>query len=184
MAFRGTESVIKRAAFAEMGIGRYGALAMFLVVVSFSTALMMSQWRVQPIEELALDIIQDAAPSIEHLSAAHAELTRLGTSVNEYVTRAENRVMTLGNDIKATRRRLETALNGYRALPSSRAESRQLNEIDHNLTLLDQATNIALEAADATTLARARSVLKPFGERLTPGRRIHRQSEIRKYHSR
>jgi hypothetical protein len=52
----------------EMNIGRHLTFAMLLVVASFSATLGVSQWRLQPIDALALDIARDAAPSIEHLS--------------------------------------------------------------------------------------------------------------------
>lgn len=45
------------------------AIAKVPVVASFSVTLAISQWRLQPIEALALDITRDAAPGIEHLES-------------------------------------------------------------------------------------------------------------------
>jgi signal transduction histidine kinase len=42
----------------EMHFGRYVALAMLFVVASFSATLAVSQWRLQPIEALALEAVE------------------------------------------------------------------------------------------------------------------------------
>jgi hypothetical protein len=65
------------AGVAEMNIGRHVAIATLLVVASFSATLAVSQWRLQPIEALALDIARDAAPSIEHLSTGLATVKKI-----------------------------------------------------------------------------------------------------------
>ncbi len=151
----------------EMNIGRHLTFAMFVVVASFSATLAVSQWRLQPIEALALDIAQDAAPSIEHLSTVRTELIRLGMYVNEYVTRTDNGGTTSREDVQAVRRRLDTELIAYRALPISPEEAKQLSGIENNLVLLDQATKNALDEADASPFAAARLMLyEPFHERL------------------
>jgi hypothetical protein len=88
----------------EVNFGRHVAFAMLLVVASFSATLAVSQWRLQPIEALALDIAHDAAPSIEHLSTVRTDLIRLGMYVNEYLTRTDNGGTTSREDIYAVRR--------------------------------------------------------------------------------
>ena len=151
----------------EMNIGRHVAFAMLLVVSSFSATLAVSQWRLQPIEALALDIARDATPSIEHLSTARTELIRLGMYVDEYVTRTDNGGTNSREDINTVRQRLDMELDAYRVLPSSPEESEQLSGIEKNLVLLDQATENSLDEADATTSATARLMLyEPFHEHL------------------
>jgi signal transduction histidine kinase len=140
----------------EMNFGRHVAFSMLLVVASFSATLVVSQWRLQPIEALALDIARDAAPSIEHLSAVRTELIRLGMYVNEYVTRTDNGGMISRDDIQTVRRRLDTELNAYRALPSSPEEAKQLKIIENDVTLLERAAASALDQADATSFESAR----------------------------
>jgi len=151
----------------EMNIGRHLTFAMLLVVASFSATLGVSQWRLQPIDALALDIARDAAPSIEHLSTVRTELIRLGMYVNEYVTRTDNGGTTSREDIHAVRSRVDTELTAYRALPTSPEEAKQLGGIENNLVLLDQATENALDEADPTPFSTARLLLhEAFHERL------------------
>jgi signal transduction histidine kinase len=151
----------------EMHFGRHVALSMLLVVASFSATLVVSQWRLQPIEALALDIARDAAPSIEHLSAVRTELIRLGMYVNEYVTHTDNGGMISRDDIQTVRRRLDAEINAYRALPSSPEETKQLKTIEDDLTVLDRATENALDEADATSFESARlTSYAPFHDRL------------------
>jgi signal transduction histidine kinase len=151
----------------EMHFGRLVAFSMLLVVASFSATLVVSQWRLQPIEALALDIARDAAPSIEHLSAVRTELIRLGMYVNEYVTRTDNGGMISRDDIQTVRRRLDTEIDAYRALPSSPEEAKQLKAIENGLTILDRATENALDEADATSFESARLMsYAPFRDRL------------------
>jgi signal transduction histidine kinase len=151
----------------EMHFGRHVAFSMLLVVASFSATLVVSQWRLQPIEALALDIAQDAAPSIEQLSAVRTELIRLGMYVNEYVTRTDDGGIISRDDIQTVRRRLDTELIAYRALPTSPEEAKQLQAIENDLTILDRATENALNEADATSFESARlSSYDPFHDRL------------------
>jgi len=157
----------RNAGVPEMNIGRHLTYAMLLVVASFSATLAVSQWRLQPIDALALDIARDAAPSIEHLSTVRIELIRLGMYVNEYVIRTGNGGTTSREDIYAARRRVDTELTAYRTLPTSPEEAKQLGGIENNLVLLDQATGNALDEADATPLTAARLMLhEAFDERL------------------
>jgi signal transduction histidine kinase len=151
----------------EMHFGRHVAFSMLLVVASFSATLVVSQWRLQPIEALALDIARDAAPSIEHLSTVRTELIRLGMYVNEHVTRTDNEAMISRDDIQTVRRRLDAELNAYRVLPSSPEEAKQLKAIENDLSLLDRATENALDEADATLFESARLMsYAPFHDRL------------------
>ena len=61
--------------------GRPIVAAMFMVVLSFAGALVYLQLHLRPLTQGALTVVDHAAPSIEHLSEAQTELTRLGMFV-------------------------------------------------------------------------------------------------------
>ena len=89
-------------------------IAMMLVVSSFAGSLAYSQFRLQPVNRQALDVIDDAMPSIERLSTARTELTRLGMSVAEYVVKVGTRGTVTREDVDAARRDPEARVGfGY-----------------------------------------------------------------------
>ena len=139
--------------------GRPIVAAMFIVVLSFAGALVYLQLHLQPLTQGALTVVDHAAPSIEHLSEAQTELTRLGMFVSEYVTQdAEIRTVSRG-EIVAARGQLRAKLEAFRRLSDFPAESELLVQIDGDLTRLDRATARALDQTDAQHDSDARQAL-------------------------
>lgn len=124
-------------------------LAMLLVVASFALSLAYSHFRLQPVTQQAVAVLDDAAPSIEHLSAVRTELTRIGMYVTAYVSRLGGASTPTREDIRAAHHRLDVELDTYRALPSFPEEVERLAEIYTDLALFDEATQKALDEADA-----------------------------------
>jgi signal transduction histidine kinase len=135
------------------------ALAMLIVVVSFAAALVYLQLHLQPVTHRALAVIDHAAPSIEHLSAAQTELTALGMYVSDYVSRVgETRAVSRGN-VSETRHELAADLGAFRALSDFQAEADLLRSIDGDLRELDRLTARAMDETDAGQLAEAKQTL-------------------------
>jgi signal transduction histidine kinase len=142
------------------------AIAVLMVVVSFAVSLVYSQFRLQPVTQQALAILDDAVPSIEHLSTVRTELTRIGMYVTEYVaglgngdtvTRKPHTVTR--EDIRAARRELEVELDAYRTLPHFPEEAEQLGVFEEDLAAFDEFANKALDEADAGSLDAAKLTL-------------------------
>lgn len=123
------------------------AIAMLLIVTSFSASLVVSQFRLRNIEARALTIFQDALPRMEHLSTLRTELRRMGMYVSEYVSAASPRAPSR-EEIQEVRRRLDVELDAYRGRPTSPEEDAALSEIARGLRQLDASTAGLLQAAD------------------------------------
>jgi len=134
-------------------------LAMIIVVLSFAAALVYLQLQLQPVTHRALTVIDHAAPSIEHLSAAQTELTALGMYVSDYVSRVgDGRTATRG-DIVATRGELSADLSAFRAVSDFEAEHDLLRRIDADLRQLDELTGRAIGQTDDGHLEAAKQTL-------------------------
>jgi signal transduction histidine kinase len=133
--------------------GRLVATAMLAVVISFSISLAYSQLRLRRIEDNALDILQNATPSVDHLSATRGELWRLGTYVNAYLSaRADAQSR---ENISASRQRVKTEFAEYRALPTFPEERAEAVEAENDLALVDKSVERALAERDAGSAAGA-----------------------------
>lgn len=117
--------------------GRPVAIAMALVVASFSVTLAVSQWRMRPIEALALNIAQDAAPGIEHLDSLRNNLLRLDVLVDDHIVRRDTAASAA--DVGPLRRQLDTELEAFHRLPTTSEELAQLDAIEAMLPSLDDA---------------------------------------------
>jgi signal transduction histidine kinase len=142
------------------------AISMLLVVVTFTLSLAYAQLRLLPITQHALDISENAVPSIEHLSAAGTELSRFGLLVTEYTARVGDGAIVSRNDITAARHAVDEELAAYRALPAFPDEAEQLAEIERALGRLDAATGHLLDRMDAGS---APAAARALVEDILPG---------------
>jgi signal transduction histidine kinase len=139
--------------------GRPIVAAMLVVVLSFAGALVYLQLHLRPLTQGALTVVDHAAPSIEYLSEAQTELTRLGMFVSAYVTQdPEVRTVSRG-DVLAVRGNLSAKLGAFRGLSDFPAENELLSQIDGDLGRLDGATARALDQTDAQHDSSARQAL-------------------------
>jgi signal transduction histidine kinase len=122
---------------------------MLAVVVSFAASFGYSHFRLRPINQYALEIIEDAVPSIEHLGSVRTELNRLGMFVAEYVARSENGKTVTRDDVRAARDQLDSELAAYRRLPAFPGEDEHLATIDQDLAQLDRSIRLTLDETDA-----------------------------------
>ncbi len=153
---------------ASLRLGYPVALGMVLVVLSFAAALGYSHFLLQPIDDEALTLAQNAVPSLQHLANVRVELAHLGRAVRELVAADGAAPNPTAANIDAARQRIESEFQLYRDLhadaPSVRMVDRQLEQLrratDHVVSAggtvtgrdaLRQQFEPALEQADAAT---------------------------------
>jgi len=124
------------------------AIAMLLIMVSFALSLAYSHLRLRPVGEHVLDVIDNAAPSIDRLSAAHTELGRFGLGVTEYVLRPAHSRSTTRQDVVAARRAFAAQFDAYKQLPLFPGEAEAVAALERDLGLADESMNRALDGAD------------------------------------
>jgi signal transduction histidine kinase len=117
------------------------ALGMVLVVLSFAASLSYSHFLLQPIDEQALAITENAVPSLQHLANMRMELAHLGKGVRDLVEASGVTSNRVSPAIGATRERIETEFQLYRGLPISSAEARWVPTVDQRLARLRSATD-------------------------------------------
>jgi hypothetical protein len=139
--------------------GRLVALSTLLVVVVFTLSLAYAQFRLVPITQHALDVTENAVPSIAHLSTARAELIRFGLLLTEYAVRLGDGGLVSRQDITGARQTVEAELAAYRALPSFPDEAEQLADVDQALARLDASTARTLDRIDRGSSDAARRTL-------------------------
>jgi len=129
------------------------AIAMLLVMVSFALSLAYSHLRLRPVGEHVLDVIDNAAPSIDRLSGAHTELGRFGLAVTEYVLRPANARGVTRQDVAAARQAFAVQFDAYKQLPMFPGEAEAVAALERDLDLTDQAMNRVLDGADRRSSA-------------------------------
>lgn len=123
------------------------ALAMVLVVLSFAASLGYSHFLLQPIDEQALAITENAVPSLQHLANMRVELAQLGRSVRILAAGSAMSPNTGTPAIDAARARIESEFNLYRDLPNSPAEDQWIPVVEQRLGRLRAATDRVVNAA-------------------------------------
>jgi signal transduction histidine kinase len=122
---------------------------MVLVVLSFAASLGYSHFLLQPIDEQALAITENAVPSLQHLANMRVELAHLGKSVRDFAGAAGAAPNRVPPTIDATRARVESEFRRYRDLPISSAEVQWLPIVGQSLERLRGATDRVVGAAGA-----------------------------------
>jgi signal transduction histidine kinase len=123
------------------------ALGMVLVVLSFAASLGYSHFLLQPIDEQALAITENAVPSLQHLANMRVELAHLGRSVRTLAAGSAITPNTSTPMIDAARARIESEFSLYRDLPNSPAEDQWTPVVEQRLGQLRAATDRVVNAA-------------------------------------
>ena len=129
------------------------ALGMVLVVLSFAASLGYSHFLLQPIDEQALAIAENAVPSLQHLANMRVELGQLGKGVRDFVAAGGTAADRIAPAMDATRERIESEFHLYRDLPTSSAEAQWVRIVGERLEQLRGATASIAKAA-GTPIAR------------------------------
>src|SRR5215470_16089368 len=117
--------MIERHRFSE----RIVIAAFAVVVTSFVVSAAYSQYRVRDIDDDALSIAHNAIPSIEHLSAARAQLHHLRELVQVYSGELDQNLTVDLKIAENVRARLAQEMNVYAAIPFYPGEQEVAREI-------------------------------------------------------
>ncbi|HXJ20554.1 MAG TPA: HAMP domain-containing sensor histidine kinase [Polyangia bacterium] len=154
-----------------------GAFA--VVIVAFVTATVYSESRTSVLNEAALSIAANAAPSIEHLAASRGGLRQLLLTEDDYVDAIREGQPISPEAMLGARALLQEELNSYRGLPQYPGEAqawdeaqRQLNELDHTLADVLAAEKQSQEALRAADL-RFRAQVMDLGKALSRSLQIN-----------
>lgn len=123
------------------------AVGMVLVVLSFAATLGYSHFLLQPIDEQALAITENAVPSLEHLANMRVELAHLGRSVRDLAAADGATPNSAVPTINAARERIESEFRLYRGLPTPSAEARWVPIVGQRLAQLRAATDRVVSTA-------------------------------------
>jgi signal transduction histidine kinase len=124
------------------------------VVVSFVGASWFGQHRASEIEQAALSIQTNAAPSIRRLANARAELRRLQLLVHRALDESTRRERVL--EISAGRQLLDEEIDEYRRLPTYPGENAAWRDAETSLARLDLDLTGIIEALERHDLDAAR----------------------------
>lgn len=127
------------------------ALGMVLVVLSFAATLSYSHFLLQPIDERALAITENAVPSLQHLANMRVELAHLGKSVRDLVAAGGATPDPITPKIDAARGRMESEFRLYRRLATSSAQAQWIQIVGQRLEQLGRATDRVVLTAGSET---------------------------------
>lgn len=127
------------------------ALGMVLVVLSFAVSLGYSHFLLQPIDDEALAITENAVPSLQHLVNMRVGLAHLGRGVRELVAAGGAAPDPTAPGVDAARERVESEFQMYRDLPSSSDEARWVLIVGQRLEQLQRVTDQVVSAAGSST---------------------------------
>ena len=112
-------------------------VGLVIIVVCFSGALVVSQFRIAGAEAQATELLSDTIPRIASLASARTALRQLGTLFDDLLF-APSRATSLRGELTAARRQLATSFTAYEALPTIPLEVEYIDEIARDLALADE----------------------------------------------
>ena len=130
-------------------------LSMVFVVTSFSASLWYSHFRLERIQEDALQISRNATPAIEHLAAARSELYSVGIAANDFLMSPAKRGIAAQAETRAARAALADELARYRAIPFLAGEPQVVIPMTDELALLDAMLAAHVFERDRATMSKA-----------------------------
>ncbi len=150
--------------------------AFAVVVAAFVAATVYSESRASVIDESALSIAQNAAPSIEYLAGGRAGLRQLALAEDEYVDTFLAGGHMSPEAVAAARATLEGDVHAYLSLPRYPGEGAAWDDAKHTLDELDRALVDVVAAvpqgpahlrqADANFRAQVEAVARAFTDDL------------------
>ncbi len=114
-----------------------GAFA--VVIVAFVTATGVSESRTSVINEAALSLANNAAPSIEHLAASRGGLRQVLLAEDDYVDAIRAGQTISPEGLLGARALLQQDLSAYRTLPQYPGEAEAWADAQRQIELLDRA---------------------------------------------
>ena len=129
-----------------------------LVVLSFISASSYVRYRNRAIDQAALDISENAAPSILYLSKARSEVQNLRRLVRKALDQADTGNFTSPEPIEASRTRIHQQVSLYQSLPMFPNEKLLWEDANRELIHLDDALAKLVTLLGARQLAEAKKV--------------------------
>ena len=119
-----------------------------IVVASFVTAMVVTQWQLISVGRTSLEIADSTAPSIEYLANARGEMRHLEVVLHDYVEERGTQPARVAAAEKS-RHALEEAIDQYLQLPVEPAEQRLWGNILRTNDELNASVDRCLAAANA-----------------------------------
>jgi signal transduction histidine kinase len=138
---------------------RWLYFAFLLAIGSFAASSVYTQFRMAEVDQAAYDIAENAAPSIEHLAAARAQLQIIALELSDYVDQAEAGSRPSDARIRAAKATLDQQIADYLSLPVFAGEVVLWDDVRRGLTRLDGATERTLDAVAAKSYPAAEHIL-------------------------
>jgi signal transduction histidine kinase len=133
--------------------------AFVAVTVSFVISTAYSQHTATRIDRPALDIARNAAPSIQHLAAARAELRSLQLDLIDQLNALEDGLPVVENEVRKARVRLDAQVRAYLVLPFFPGERRLWLSVQERMRLFDHEVDRVLAALRARDRETARRLI-------------------------
>lgn len=131
--------------------------AVFAVIVaSFVAATLLGTWKMRAIDDRAVAIAENAAPSIEHLAAARVEVRNLQLIVRSQLDHGPDRFD--DTPIEASQKLVDEAVNDYLVLPTFPGERELWHDILEAKNRLDEAVTRIEQDAARGDIASARRI--------------------------
>jgi signal transduction histidine kinase len=136
----------------------FGLIAIFavLVVVSFSATVGYLGYRARAIDQMALDISENAAPSILHLSAARSDIKELPPKIMAYLEEANGGIFHSPGELLDVQARIHKEFRIYRNLSEFPGEHTLSERIRLDMERLDDALADFIVLYSAQRLQEAR----------------------------
>lgn len=124
------------------------AFVFAMVVVSFIAATAITQWRVSAIDRSALEIAENAAPSIERLAVARGEIHRLQLLLDDRIDVVRDGGRFDAKPIEDSRRKIDGSIDAYRSLATFPGEQALWAEIVSGHIALNAALDRCISEAE------------------------------------
>jgi signal transduction histidine kinase len=135
-------------------------LTFVAVGMAFLAATIFAEYRSAAIDHMALEIADNAAPSIKLLAAARTDLRHLQLLAEDYVNGATRGVEPDPQDLEAARAQLETDLQRYLERPLFAGEKELWREVGRKVPRVHATLDRVLEQVKGSDPRKAREVLR------------------------
>lgn len=128
------------------------------IIVLFVLSTSFSEYTARSINNSATEIAQNAAPSIQHLAAARAELRNLELTIDNYLDGLEDHGTDLRAPVLTSWSTVQVELEAYQRLPSFQGERDRWIELDRHIRRLEGALSELFDDAGQKRVEDARKV--------------------------
>ena len=136
------------------------AFVFAIVVTSFVTAMLVTQWQLVSVGRTSLEIADSTAPSIEYLANARGEMRHLQVILHEHVEDTERGSSgPAAASIEQARTRMDESIADYLVLPVERDEQLLWGDIFRSKRALNDSLDRCLAAIDRHDVRAAQSSL-------------------------